>query len=163
MKKNLVSVGILLLVFSVSYSQSLSPTLLSSQSGSDTSKTMVLDWTLGESFIETISDKDTMFSQGFIQPYLESTKVIQMVDDVLIFPNPVDTYLNVRLLSNDDENGDVSIDIYNVNGSIIKQFKNGFSLTKSLQLDISDLPSGIYMVRISDTTRVFKSHKIIKI
>lgn len=163
MKKNLVPVGLLLLVTSVAYSQNESPTLLSSQSGYDTSKNMVLEWTLGDSAIETITTEDTMFTQGFIQPYSESSKaIVQMVDDILIFPNPVDTHLNVRLLSHDDDNGIVSIDIYNVNGSIIKQFKNGFSLSKTLQLDISDLQSGIYFVRISDATSVLKSHKIIK-
>lgn len=162
MKKNVVSVGILLLVASVSYSQSLSPALLSSQNGVDTSKNMVLEWTLGESFIETITTKSTMFTQGFIQPYLESSKaIVQLVDDILIFPNPVDTHLNLKLLSDNDSN--LSIDIYNVNGRIIKQFESGFSLSKTMQMDIADLPSGILIVRISDTTGVIKTHKIIKL
>jgi len=161
MKKTLVPVGILLLVASVAYSQSLSPTLLSSQSGSDTSKNMILEWTLGESAIETISAKNTLYSQGFIQPYVESAKAFgQMVDEILIFPNPVKAHLNVKLLSS--SNSLVTIDIYNVNGRIMKQFDHGFTLSETIRLDIADLPSGIYFVRITDMTHVIKSQKIIK-
>lgn len=162
MKKNLVSVGVLLLMVSVTYSQSLSPTLLSSQSGVDKTNTMVLEWTLGDIAVETITQKNTVYSQGYIQPYLDASKeYVQIVDEILLFPNPVDTHLNVKLLS--DNNKQVAIDIYNVNGRIVKQFTNGFSLSKTFQIDIADLPSGMYVVRISNAKGVVKSHKIIKI
>ena len=161
MKKTLVPVGVLLLMASVSFSQSLSPTLLSSQSGYDTSKNMILEWTLGESAIETISEKNTIYSQGFIQPFLGSSKAFaQIVDEFLIFPNPVKTDLNVQLLSN--SNSHVAIDIYDVNGRNIMQFERGFALSETIRLDVSDLPVGMYLVRISDTFGVIKNHKIIK-
>ena len=161
MKKTLVPLGILLLVASISYSQSLSPTLLSSQNGYDTSKNMVLEWTLGESAIETISEKNTIYTQGFIQPFLDSSKgIIQIVDEIHIFPNPVKNHLNVKLLSH--SNSQETIDIYNVNGRMVKQFKHSFSLYENIRLDLSDLPSGIYVIRIINATRVITSHKIIK-
>ena len=161
MKKTLVPLGILLLVASISYSQSLSPTLLSSQNGYDTSKNMVLEWTLGESSIETITEKNTIYTQGFIQPFLDSSKgIIQIVDEILIFPNPVKNHLNVKLLS--QSNSQETIDIYNVNGRIVKQFKHSFSLYENIRLDLSDLPSGIYVIMIINATRVITSHKIIK-
>lgn len=161
MKKTLLPVGVLLLMASFCYSQNLSPTLLSSQSGSDKSNSMVLEWTLGDIAIETISEKNTIYSQGFIQPFLDTSRqLVQFVDEILIFPNPVKAHLNIKMLS--DSNVQVTIDIHNVNGRIMRQYIDGFSLSKMIQLDISSLPSGIYIVRISNEMGILKTHKIIK-
>ncbi len=161
MKKTVVTVGILLLTATISFSQSLSPNLLASQGGFDKSETMVLEWTLGESAIETVEEKNMIYSQGFIQPFLkQSLEVVQIKDQILLFPNPVDAYLNVKLIS--ESNSKVSTDIFNVNGSHLKHFENEFSLSKMVRLDVADLPSGIYIVKISTTNGSSNSHKIIK-
>ncbi|SDB28660.1 Por secretion system C-terminal sorting domain-containing protein [Flavobacteriaceae bacterium MAR_2010_188] len=161
MKKTVVTVGLLLLTATISFSQSLSPTLLASQGGFDKSETMVLEWTLGESAIETVAEKNVIYSQGFIQPTLKrSLALIQIKDEMLLFPNPVTTFLNVKLISEKDAK--VSTDIYNVNGSLLKHFENEFSISKIVKLDVADLPSGIYFVKITTANGPSDSHKIIK-
>jgi len=161
MKKTVVLASVLLLMAAISFSQSLSPTLLASQGGFDRSDSMVLEWTLGESAVETIAEENTIYSQGFIQPLLETShEIVQILGEILIFPNPVNTHLNVKLLL--DSNTQVTTDIYNVNGRLVRQFTNGFSLAKTIQLDVADLPTGIYFVRISSPKGLLKSHKIIK-
>ncbi|MEI8202305.1 MAG: DUF1566 domain-containing protein [Bacteroidota bacterium] len=61
-----------------------------------------------------------------------------------IFPNPVS---DVCTVSFNHQYSDIKIELYNSLGSKIKEFE--MSNTKSFQIDLSDLPKGLYMVKIS--------------
>ncbi len=67
---------------------------------------------------------------------------------VNIYPNPVtDGYVNVNF--NDPANGNVNINIYNVSGQLLKNFrvyKSASDFTE--RLNISNLEKGIYMVEL---------------
>jgi len=161
MKNNVVPLIVLMVMSTMSFSQQLSPNLVSSQSGFDRSDQLILEWTLGETIIETIASKNTMYSQGFHQPIIEVDSYLILNDnDLMIFPNPVKNYLNIRMLSNIDSHFDFKI--YDSYGRSIKHSLEGFLIDNTVQLDVNDLPSGIYFLRISNTEGDLKSYKFIK-
>ena len=122
---------------------------------------MILEWTLGETVIETITNTNTMYSQGFHQPIIEVERYLILKDDDLqIFPNPVNVYLNIKMLSDIDSHLDFNI--YDSYGRSIKQTLDGILIDNTVKLDVNDLPSGIYVLRISNAEGDLKSYKFIK-
>ncbi|SFB04250.1 Por secretion system C-terminal sorting domain-containing protein [Flavobacterium swingsii] len=69
---------------------------------------------------------------------------------VAVYPNPVSDILNIET-----ETEIKSVEIYNLQGQKIKT-----ALSK--QINVSDLASGIYMVRIEDTNNAVETKKIVK-
>ncbi len=73
---------------------------------------------------------------------------------ISIYPNPVSNSLNIDGL----EIGNTkSIDIYNYTGKLVKQITNNFST-----LDISELSSGIYFIKIRMFNKDILSEKFVK-
>lgn len=66
----------------------------------------------------------------------------QWLSDLSIYPNPVNDLLQIR-------NGAYTFDlsIYDVNSRMQKSFKN---LVRSASINISDLPTGVYFIRIEN-------------
>ncbi len=62
--------------------------------------------------------------------------------EVDVYPNPVAEQLNIRLFQMQDEAA--SLELMDANGQVLKSRQ----VTESTQLDVSDLPSGLYMLRI---------------
>jgi hypothetical protein len=78
------------------------------------------------------------------------------VHDVQLYPNPVSSSLNISLSSNWNFNSTVKI--YNALGSILMERKMHGN---EYQLDMSSLPSGIYIIEIKDGLNSI-SRKLIK-
>lgn len=83
---------------------------------------------------------------------VKSTLFVSDVTDtnsILIYPSPADTYLNVRLSLMQE--GDVSMDIVAMNGQVIKKYsKKGLtSGDNEFGIDVNDINSGLYFIRIS--------------
>jgi para-nitrobenzyl esterase len=75
-------------------------------------------------------------------------KISKAGDDVLIYPNPANNHFGVR----SSEVGVDEIEIYDMFGKIIFNQKL-ITYNQSQTFDISDLPSGIYMVKIFSGNR----------
>jgi hypothetical protein len=71
------------------------------------------------------------------------TETIPLNNSILIYPNPVSTLLNIKT-----ENPDIipNVKIYSIQGSLLLQ-------TKGNQIDVSALPSGVYIVEIDGVCR----------
>lgn len=78
-----------------------------------------------------------------------------------IYPNPFNNELSVAISS--VESNDLKIRIYDINGNLLKENNEYLSISGNHQLNIdcSDLSSGIYIIKISTGTKEF-SHKLIK-
>lgn len=78
-----------------------------------------------------------------------------------IYPNPADDRVNVSFL-NDNGNGDVQITIYNVLGqqAIAQTFRGGQNFKQSL--DISQLQSGIYLIKVDNGSATSTKKLIVK-
>jgi hypothetical protein len=134
-------------------SQKLSPSVISSQGGFDKSEGFILEWTLGENFVETVSLHSQIYTQGFLQPVrkniLEKNQVQKPVFpyDITIYPNPVSSLLNVYVKAG--QNPKLRIRMFDVTGKFIRPIT--FYLNSNhIAFDVSYLPSGIYIMKITD-------------
>lgn len=160
-----------LLLFSLSFlisffasGQKLEPELISSQGGIIEGEKMNLQWTLGETVIETAFTGNGIVSQGFIQP--NSIQVFSVnlfesnVNKFRVSPNPSTSVLNIenldadiskaQLLLNDSKGNEISVEIV----------ENGIHIKR---LDLSNLQGGLYVLTILDIDGSIESHRIIKV
>lgn len=77
-----------------------------------------------------------------------------------IFPNPTNGKFSINLVVPDYELSDF-VNIYNVNGALVKQVKLPKNVT-NLELDIATQPSGIYFIHIHFSNGDSITRKIIK-
>jgi hypothetical protein len=148
-------------------SQNLSPNIISTQGGVDQTGSIVLEWTLGENFIETVDYSNMIFTQGFHQPFLNYGNGLNQSSiplseiDIKIGPNPVFSYLNI--LMDAKNNFELDIRLYDIYGKFIKQ-QTTFTDYHETSFNLIDLQAGIYLLEISDMEGlIVESVKILKI
>jgi hypothetical protein len=69
---------------------------------------------------------------------------IEVENNIKVYPNPVQDFLNIELSSNEN----VMISIFNLNGQLLREMTTNESITK---VNFSDLEAGIYIVRITSS------------
>jgi len=164
MKKHILSY-IVLLFFSFNLtSQNLSRSIVSVQGGSDKSQGIIIDWTLGENITETVRSANNIFTQGFHQPHLKTLKIDEesslSLDRIRIYPNPVNAILHIQL--HNDLLTHYNINLFDSNGRFIKSL-NVSESASNIAFDLSDVSSGIYLLRISDVlSSKSNSYRVIK-
>lgn len=98
---------------------------------------------------------------GKIVGYSNNVNILTSINNVIvdddiynidIYPNPADKYIN---FSSDYETGKLSVLIINSQGQEVRNF----TFSGSKQIDISDLASGVYFVKVLGST--MKTAKII--
>ncbi len=90
-----------------------------------------------------------------------SVEDLTFAEKVELYPNPSDglVYLNV----NTNNSSNVLVDVYSVTG--VKMFSNKYNVSKGeniINLDLSNLPLGMYIVKIQQNGNVQSSKVIIK-
>ena len=78
------------------------------------------------------------------------------IEDFVVYPNPTNGLLNIQLFKTHSE---MILELFDLKGVLIqRQEQNGLSL---LQIDLSDLNSGTYIIRLSNNEldEVFKVEK----
>jgi len=139
--------------------QSLSPTVLSSSGGFESSDGTSLSWTTGEVMIQSFSEGSIMLSQGFQQGNITvSTAVDEMSEsamDVQIYPNPVNDILNMEFKNMVDHT--IQLKLVDLTGKTVlrKEFSQP---SNTVRLNLSSVSSGSYMleVRAAEKRKVFK-------
>ena len=80
-------------------------------------------------------------------------------DELKVFPNPTQGLTNITIdLATEEE---VVVTVVNQTGQLVKQTQMGLTQSINQQIDLSDLPNGMYLVRV-DGNNFHKSHKILK-
>ncbi len=144
----LTLVTTLLLAASVSAAaQSIAPRVIASAGGENTVGGVHVAWTIGEIAVRTLHQDDVYLTQGFHQPPVGTTGVPHSVitlEGVTVFPNPVRNELQVRVL---ESSGTVRVEIVDLIGRKVSAASNtpGSDL---LHIDMSDMASGTYLVRV---------------
>lgn len=131
---------------------------LSSGGGSATVGNMQVIYTVGEVAVQENTQGNDHLSEGFI-----GTDILTAVDiedytelnGIAIYPNPVDTYLQIELPVEQD----YEIYLFDLNGKQILQ--TGIDGNRYKQLNLSDLKTAVYMLIVVD--RKNQKRKIIKI
>ena len=164
MKKFAVSMIFLFSIFQIGRSQSLTPQVIASDGEYFTGANGSVSWTLGEIMTETYGSANNFLTQGFQQPEsmsLTATGNLFSTSDIGIYPNPVSDHLTINF--SDDFNGTTGINIYDMQGKLIRS-ENFYLLKGSDHLwDISlkQYSNGIYLINIfnNNSTQTFKINK----
>ena len=154
-----------LIISTFSFSQDLSRNIIAAQGDFSQIESMTLEWTLGESFIETAITNNSMFTQGFQQSFLTTARLntetqVKNPFNIVLYPNPVDALLHVYI--NSTERINLIISLYDVTGKFLKQ-ETVLETDKDVTLDVSDLSSGIYLLKFSNADNsLIETHRIVK-
>ena len=149
------------------------PSIVAPDGGTASSKTMRIDWTLGEPVVESAYANNQLYTQGFHQPSIKVKDVRggmnqtlstrssgQSNYEITVVPNPVKTMLTVNVQGVTDDKLDILI--YDGTGQrvIAENIANRMS---TLQIDVSHLPPGLYVLKVfgpdKDLLNVFKISK----
>lgn len=78
-------------------------------------------------------------------------KELSSIQNINLYPNPANSDLNLELTSTLNFDGNISI--YNATGNLIQSNKSIFEIgNNKLNMDVSDLSSGLYFIEISNST-----------
>jgi hypothetical protein len=116
----------------------------------------LVEWSLGELAVTTISSANNQLTQGFLQPLLVSVGIENLVEysPLLIFPNPVTEQLHLKT----EQPGIEQVRVYDLAGKLV--LERPFQPILELQM----LPAGAYIVTLSNKQgRLLQSFKINKI
>ncbi|HRI00601.1 MAG TPA: T9SS type A sorting domain-containing protein [Saprospiraceae bacterium] len=139
--------------------QSINQQVISSGGGSGSNLNALIDWTIGEPVINSLSNNMNQLTQGFHQTMLTVTAVQEPNDFVnaIVFPNP--TSGNIQIILNKNL-FDVSIQLMDLQGKVILQ-KNMKAQSEILKLE--DLATGTYILSvIAKDNHLIKQFKINK-
>lgn len=100
----------------------------------------IYNYALSDAEVANLFTNNTLTSQNFNQNSLEAS----------LYPNPVQDMLNI-VMSSDIQN----VEIYTLQGQKVMQ-------SNQKQINISDLASGIYMIKIQDAENAIATKKFIK-
>ena len=124
---------------------------------------MTIEWTLGETFVESVVDKTTWLTQGYHQPMLlvkENSKSLSSSYDVKIFPNPAKDLLNVFIRTNVKD--ELHLKMIDVTGRVVFM-QNASGGSNDIQLKINELPEGMFILSMVNSQGYWiRSFKIIK-
>ena len=154
-----------LIVSTFCFSQELSRNIFASQGDSALIEDWTLDWTLGESFVETVTTSDAMYTQGFQQPILTIERIdLESISkqslDLVIYPNPVEAILHVHFRS--EHNKKLHMSMYDVTGQLI-QHSTTSETEDHTTVDVSNLSTGVYLLKFSNTDgSLLETHRVIK-
>ncbi|MFA9213274.1 MAG: S8 family serine peptidase [Candidatus Methylacidiphilales bacterium] len=131
------------------------------QSGQNTNS-VVVKWNAGTSGSVQVTEKGTNGCNGATKIYPVgiwnvSVQNIGLNNEIVLYPNPANNYLNVKYLGNSI--GTLDVKVFDILGkNVINQTIN-FANKDEQTIDIAHLPKGIYIVKYSSAN--FTGNKII--
>ena len=126
--------------------------MVASAGNNVTTETISISWTLGEIAINTMTSEGLILSQGFHQGnlFINSIEGVHSDFQLKTYPNPV---IDKLIIESPGQNQ--LYEIIDVNGRVLN---NGFITSNPFELDFTNLPSGVYFLRVEQRL----THKIIK-
>jgi len=145
-------IAILVLISIESYNQTIDRSVVSSAGNDVDTETISVSWTLGEVATATLNSDGLILSQGFHQGnlFVNAIEGTEPAFQLKTYPNPV---VNKLIVESSELNQ--LYEIIDANGRVIK---NGFIDSNPFELDLTNLPSGPYFLRVEQIA----THKIIK-
>ena len=135
--------------------------VISSAGGYYIASGITLSWTLGETIIPCYTAGGLILTHGF-QSVLRTVIVEENIDTpvkVTVFPNPASDYLNISFTEPLD--AEVNLMLFDVQGKLFKT-KVIEAATTEIQLNFQDLPSGLYMLKLTKG-KLSNVYKVVKL
>ena len=135
---------IFILLFICSFSQINKPEVLNPTGNSFKSTTMMLDWTIGETLITTLSNEPTQITQGFHQPTVIINNLQELpagIEELNLFPNPATNHATFQTKFAKAQRFELQIN--SIKGEKLFS-KNVQGITIQESLDLSTLAPGLY-------------------
>ena len=152
--KNLTLLFLLQVFILNAYSQNVSPEILSSAGGTLSNAQYLVDWTLGEPVIETVTGTTYILTQGFHQPDFFIISIQESPEySILVYPNPVSSVIMIQT----DIQKPLRASLYDLNGKLLNEIR----FIESTELNISNLSRSVYLLKIIDQNK--NTIKIVKI
>jgi hypothetical protein len=118
-----------------------------------------IEWSLGETMIDSYSEGHMLLTQGFHQPVLIPVDKPDTL--VKIYPNPFDLSFFIDLTETESESNHFSIVLFDMSGRLV--FAQDIFWGPN-EIQTEDIPDGIYFLKLFDAkSNLLKSVKIIKL
>ena len=164
--KNITLILTVFLVTNLS-AQTIERQLIGSLGGNFANANIDLNFSAGESVITTEASGSIILTQGFQQADLDISSVEELMtnNDILLFPNPVSSSLNIKFLNDATKNGDVKILLYDNQGKLVYQQEENLNsgYGNIIQLDLHHLKNGLYFIHIKDAAGLVFRKNITKL
>jgi hypothetical protein len=162
MKRNLSMLIIILFALSVG-AQPIKQEVIASAGGYNVASGISISWTLGETIVPSFSSPDGSIKlfHGF-QYIIVITKVEENLVNtvkVSVYPNPGSDYFNIQF--NEPTDGEILLFLLDPQGKPVKTGKIE-SGTLEKQINMQDLPSGIYYLRLTKG-KLVNVYKVVKL
>lgn len=145
------------------YAQSIDSYVIGAVGGQVSTANLEVNFTAGESVIQTASLAQVILTQGFHQPPSALSGLDEMVKEerLHVFPNPTSDQLYVTI--NNSDNQTVIIEVYSLNGQLVfKEDANMIMQGETIQLNVSNLNPGHYQIRIANENGLVQHAKFVK-
>lgn len=161
---------LLLFISHYTFCQKLSPEVISSAGDVSKTASISLEWTLGETVVESSKTANKYYTQGFHQTFLKvfPTNNESLASDysMTVFPNPVEATLEIKMSNESlpqDYTGKVDLFLIDIRGLQISVQKTN-EKSGSTFLDMTTLPSGTYFLKAQkENGLLLKTFKIVKV
>jgi hypothetical protein len=151
------------LLFAGSFLSAQNHEVVASAGGYDTTSTVKISWTVGETVTETITDNNNIVTQGFHQTNLTATQIeenlIYNVNfAVNVYPNPTVEFVNVEIKADNLEEV-----VYELNDNNGKLLLKGSFKTNIEKINFENYKPSVYYLRIYNNKGNFSdTYKIVK-
>ncbi len=137
--------------------QQITPAVIGSAGGSFTASSQSIQFSLGEIAVETYQTGNNLLSEGFLQGQENGTGIKEgqaTYGQIVIYPNPSHGSITVSC-----KNSPVKITILDLRGRTLSQTQNP---GKTTTLNIENLMSGLYLIRVTFKNNIPVTNRIIK-
>ncbi|MBR4217986.1 MAG: T9SS type A sorting domain-containing protein [Bacteroidales bacterium] len=160
MKKILLIAGAMVLIM-MGYAQET----ITTTGGEATGNAGSVSYTIGQIAVQTAANGNASIAEGVQQPYEIQTVGVdnypQITLDAKVYPNPTADKLTLTVNNGVEKYGRKSLQValFNNNGQYLRTLQVAGVQT---DIDMTDLSSGTYYLRVTDGNQTLKTFKIIK-
>lgn len=118
-----------------------------------------VSFSVGQTVFSANAGANGSVTQGVQQPYeISVLSVSENAENInlSVYPNPSTDYL---YLTSSDENSDLSYQLFDMSGRLLK---SGKVVANQTSIDMQDLVSATYFVKVNQGNKTVKTFKIIK-
>lgn len=119
-----------------------------------------ISWTMGEVATASMEGADLRLTQGFQQGsnlvVTNLNDLESLESDIIAYPNPI---INSLTIETKEQTGNIRYNLYTPTGQLLS---DGTIESPFYTMDLSDYPTGNYIVRILKDSTVLKSFNVLK-